>query len=179
MIIPSGLIAPLANALVGQVPPESRLAKIQAELRRPGRPVPRPHLLRAALFCLALFALCFYLLIRVNAQESSVPVRETPTPMAFKATIGALSGLAVADTIQSVPCLNGAHCREANPLYKQTSPAGFVAIKAGGITALSVLSWKLHKRHPALAWTLIGSMTAVQGWAVAHNARALRNRPPK
>lgn len=178
MMIDPNLIGVVHLVQQGKTAHTERMERLRAEWRRPARPIPRSHLLRVALFFFALAAFCFYLLIRVNAQEQSVPVRETPTPIAFKVTTGALVGLAAVDVAQSVPCLNSPRCSERNPLYKHTHPAGFAAIKAGGITGLSVMSWKLRKTRPKLAWSLLGALTFMQGYAVAHNARELSKRPP-
>lgn len=139
---------------------------------RTPRPVPRPQLLRAAILCTVTGLILTWLSVSGHCEEP-----ERPTPVAFKITIGALAGLAAIDTVQSVPCLQSPWCYEKNPLYKHASPAGFVAIKAAGISTVSVAAWKVRKTRPKLAWTLLGSMTALQGWAVVHNARVLRKRP--
>lgn len=89
---------------------------------------------------------------------------------AFTVTAVTFAGLASVDAAQSIPCLHSATCREMNPLYARTSPAGFVAVKTATVGAATAYAWNLRKRHPKWAWTLLGSMTALQGAVVVSNA---------
>ena len=90
---------------------------------------------------------------------------------AFKLTAASYAVLAGVDVAQSVPCLSSTRCREVSPVYKSSSPAGFIAIKAAGVTTFTVLAWKLKKQHPKWAWGLLAGVTATQGAVVLWNAQ--------
>jgi hypothetical protein len=115
---------------------------------------------RAALVCFLLAALCFWAM----AAEAA--------PLKFRAATGALAGLAAVDLAQSVPCVRaGAPCREVNPVFSRLSPAPFVVVKAAGMTVATVAAWRMRATRPRTAWALLLSLTAAQGFVVAHNAR--------
>lgn len=99
-----------------------------------------------------------------------------PSPAAaqtrFQLTAATYASLQAVDTVQTLPCLRSATCRETNPLY--TSPARTVAIKAATTGAVLVWAARLRPKHPRLAWFVLGSVTVAQGIFVAQNVRVRR-----
>jgi hypothetical protein len=133
--------------------------------------LPRAQAGRAALVCLVLgIVLLFFMVDVAHCQDR-------PKDTAMKATIAGYIAVAAADVWQSAPCLHGTTCREVSPVYKHTNPAGFIAIKAAGVTAVTVTAWKIRKTHPKAAWWLLGATTAAQTAVVIYNARQVPKRP--
>jgi hypothetical protein len=132
------------------------------------RPVPRAHALAIAMVCFILVAIIALWGTCAHAEERK------PTPTPFKAAALTLAVLGTVDVFQSTPCLHAATCRELNPLYAHVPPAGFATIKAAGVGGVIWASWRARRTHPKTAWLILGTMTAIQGLVVAHNARIHR-----
>ncbi len=125
------------------------------------------QLLRASILCMVLAFIFLTLLVsKAFGQE-----RPHDTPM--KVTIATYAGLATVDLLQTTPCVRSGACRERNAVLKPVagSYAGMAAAKAAGVTVFSTVAWKLRKEHPKVAWTMLGTVTALQGAVVVYNAR--------
>src|SRR5262245_36219286 len=130
------------------------------------------QLKRAAIVCFS--AVAVLVLVATTAHCQDAP-RKKDT--AFKLTAATFAGLAAVDVYQSAPCLHSTTCKEVSPVYTQTNPAGFIAIKAAGVGTITWMAWKARKTHPKLAWGLLIGATATQGFVVAYNARQGPKRP--
>lgn len=130
-----------------------------------------PRLRSVAIGCLLVGLACLYLARHASCQELA-----PRSSKAFTVTAVTFAALGAVDAHQSLPCLHSATCREGNPLYAHLSPAGFTAVKSATIGGGVVYAWTLRKRHPKLAWSLLGSLTALQGAVVLSNAHQLGKR---
>jgi hypothetical protein len=96
---------------------------------------------------------------------------------AFKLTASALVGLAATDVIQTGRCIHAGTCVEVmNPVgtpIASNVPA-MATLKGAGVGAVIWSSWKARKKKPVLAWSVLLSTTALQGFLVTSNARELR-----
>lgn len=135
------------------------------------RPCVSPRMLRTAIVCAVLNLACLIFFVRaVHCEESN------KSDEAFRLTTAIFASLAVVDIVQTTRCGRAGSCVERNPIYRPVAKnyAEMAAMKAGIVTGVAVTSWKLRRRRPKLAWTILISATVAQGAAVAWNAHQLR-----
>lgn len=121
-------------------------------------------------------ALLLLIAVPVQAQE--------PSKRVFDALRGAFLGLAVADGISTVICLETVEgCVEANPMVRpvverhgaRSAMSGKVAVNGAQMLAIGYL-WRKYpdQRRQILLGTV--AMVALQGYVVGHNLREMRKR---
>lgn len=98
---------------------------------------------------------------------------------AFKVTASAFVGLAAVDVAQTTNCVRDGRCRESNPAMRPfaRSPVRLGLVKAAMVSSVLGVAWQARRHHPRRAWLVLGTATAVQGFAVGWNARQLRKAP--
>jgi hypothetical protein len=105
----------------------------------------------------------------VSAQERIVPAPVGVTPY-LVLTVG--NSLDLLTTVQAMTSGRG---QEGNPLFRQTTPAGLVAIKTGSTVAVALLMRHLGQHgHPRLAKVLGYSLGIGLTGIAARNARVGR-----
>lgn len=86
-----------------------------------------------------------------------------------------------ADLIQTVPCLQSGHCREANPVVRPLENNPFLlSVVGGGLTELSLwglrrMSTKSESAETWTFWSMVG-IAAVKGFVLWHNQKVLNER---
>ena len=127
------------------------------------------QLLRVAIVCFVLFAICLGLSVTDCAAQSKPKASSV-----FTITAVTFASLGAIDVSQSARCLSpGAGCKEIGPLYRGGGPARMVAVKAATVGGGIVWAWSLRKQHPKLSTGILIGLTAMQGVVVASNYRQL------
>jgi hypothetical protein len=130
-------------------------------MNQPPQMNPRPFIIALVL------SLVFWLaLARVAcAEERKV----------FAVAVASFVVLGAVDATQTGSCLAAQTCREVGPLYRwsQSAPV-VVTMKAAATTGMTLTLWKLHQRHPKLAWGIILGLTAAQVAVIRQNAKVRR-----
>jgi hypothetical protein len=80
----------------------------------------------------------------------------------------------VADTITTVRAMESGRGREANPLLASLSPGRIALVKAAVATAVTVLTWKLRKKHPRLIAVTLGALSAGMSYVAYRNTQVGR-----
>jgi uncharacterized protein DUF5658 len=97
---------------------------------------------------------------------------ETRKQSAFNVTLGSYVALRTVDFAQTSSCVFNGGCVELNPVFRSlvSRPALFTIAQAGMTTGITVALYKLHQRHPKLAWTMTAVLVGAQAVVVRSNA---------